>query len=585
MTNICSKKVEEKSINKINDLIEKIECAESNITKNDKNISWDGTINFYNGNIEKKENYQFSIDVQVKGRTIYKKNLGEKSFFDLSIVDLKNYLKKDGTILFVVEFQNNSDAFKIYSCCLLPSDILLKLNELENKSSQKTVRVKTKVVNNEYDLEKVCRNFQINKNIQKKMDENSLKPNFYLLGKNVTTRFTVWDNKKENLLPENLLGTLQYIYTLNEKEYPIAVSLGMLSDIARDLDITIKSPDEKTIYNDVKYVKSINSDSISFGKAFNINYKLMTFNIKIQGSLDERIKQLKFSINAIEEGYFYIKDFKFQFDNTQINYEDFRDLLNKYLVIKDFFLKHNIIDDVDLSMWNDDNFRELEIWINAIENNVPIRLKSDISLIGSKKICNIRLSIMATIQPDNSFMIESLWNGIKYNKYNFKHSCGDLEIVSNNLYLALLEECYLSDDINFEEMINIFKDYKFNDDEYILLNMQVLEILKAYDINKNIKLLNYAEYLTNILINNNLEKNEIYYINFCQILKRKNELTDEHYKKIMDIKNNSVDDLIILSCDILLDNKREINLILNNIDLESKKMYLDYPISIFLDKE
>ena len=118
---ISSLKTEQKAIHKINDLIINIPTAYSKIDENDKNISWDGTIDFYeNENIEKKDNYLFSIDVQVKGRSTPKKRLGEKQQLDMDIADIRNYLKKDGTLLLLVMFRNESEDYKIYFLDLLP---------------------------------------------------------------------------------------------------------------------------------------------------------------------------------------------------------------------------------------------------------------------------------------------------------------------------------------------------------------------------------------------------------------------------------------------------------------------------------
>ena len=90
MGNISSKKTEQRAITKINELIDKIESADGHIQSNDKSISWDGTIDFYHGNIDKKKNFQFSIDVQIKGRTTNNKKLTDKSYFDLSVIDMQN---------------------------------------------------------------------------------------------------------------------------------------------------------------------------------------------------------------------------------------------------------------------------------------------------------------------------------------------------------------------------------------------------------------------------------------------------------------------------------------------------------------
>ena len=139
---ISSLKTEQKAIHKINDLIINIPTAYSKIDENDKNISWDGTIDFYeNENIEKKDNYLFSIDVQVKGRSTPKKRLGEKQQLDMDIADIRNYLKKDGTLLLLVMFRNESEDYKIYFLDLLPYNIT-KLLANTNESTKTVERIK-----------------------------------------------------------------------------------------------------------------------------------------------------------------------------------------------------------------------------------------------------------------------------------------------------------------------------------------------------------------------------------------------------------------------------------------------------------
>ena len=68
-------------------------------------------------------------------------------------------------------------------------------------------------------------------------------------------------------------------------------------------------------------------------------------------------------------------------------------------------LKHNILKDVCLDNWEDKDFNKLEFWMNAIENNKPVELGSNISLVGSISIKDIRLSIFAKINSDKKFDI------------------------------------------------------------------------------------------------------------------------------------------------------------------------------------
>ena len=71
----------------------------------------------------------------------------------------------------------------------------------------------------------------------------------------------------------------------------------------------------------------------------------------------------------------------------------------------------------------------------------------------------------------------------------------------------------------------------------------------------------YTKFLTNLLLNHN-QNSSIYYINYCQILKRENKLTGENIDKIIDIRNNCDALEIKLGCNLLLDNKTEVNSLL-----------------------
>ena len=54
-------KIEQKAITKVRDLIDKIEFFKHDLKDTDKNISWDGTVEMYNGNTDIKENERGSL--------------------------------------------------------------------------------------------------------------------------------------------------------------------------------------------------------------------------------------------------------------------------------------------------------------------------------------------------------------------------------------------------------------------------------------------------------------------------------------------------------------------------------------------
>ena len=70
MANVSRKKTEQRAITKVRALIDDTEILSHNFNENDKGISFDGTIDVFKGGIDKKSNFEGSIKVQIKGRTV-----------------------------------------------------------------------------------------------------------------------------------------------------------------------------------------------------------------------------------------------------------------------------------------------------------------------------------------------------------------------------------------------------------------------------------------------------------------------------------------------------------------------------------
>ena len=581
MVEISSKKTEQKAITKVEELINNIETADSNISKNDKTISWDGTIDFYNGTIDKKENYSFSVDVQVKGRTTLKKKLEDKSTFDLEITDLKNYAKKDGTLFLLVKFKANTDEYKIYYLDLLPYNIARLLKSVEN-SSIKKVKIKMKEIKNSDHLEEICRNFQINKDIQKRMNPCDLLNDNVTMNSDMVTKFNVWEKDITKFCPENLVGTYQYIYLMDKDNHPIGINYSMIFNMSKQLNQPVMTIDKSIIYNDLTYSKSTTSDIYTFGKAFTINNAKKTFNIQICGTLKERIQQLSFIKCISNDKKFLIGESEFKLDDDISNIDNFIELESKYNEFKKVLEKHNITKDINLDLWTPKDFEQFNIWMNAIEFGNKIKLQSDTSLIGYKAIQDLKLSIIASRGQDGLFKVDSIWNCEKKDRYHFKIVNDNQEILTDNLFLNLNEESYYSDDLNINEMIEVISKYNFSKEEYQLLNFQVLDVIKAYDKTNNGNLLYYALFLTNLLLEKDSGVREVYYVNYCQILKRTDKLTQEEIEKLIEIRESTDKLDIKLCCNALMDNKVETSILLNKLDNDTKDILKGYPISKYI---
>lgn len=577
MGNSSKNKIEQKAITNVRALIDKIEYFTYSFKEMDKNISWDGTIEMYNGNVDIKENYDYTIDIQVKGRSTNNKKFSSKYRFALDKTDLENYLKKDGTVLIACVFKKDGNDYKLYYANLLPYNIRALLKQY----SSNTIKIDMKEIKNPEQFERVCRNFKLDKEIQKGINSNIFNEDNLSSVDGKVSKFYAWNKDPKNFNPQDLVGSWKYIYTFDKNGYAINVSYAMLCNLVENLNAKIYNKKRELAFDDVKLETTTEGKRIFFGKAFTMDFIKNKFNIKICGNLNDRIKQLEFINRIYCDNGFLINDIDFSINIAETEQKKFQNLLEKYKTLENFFYKHNIDKKINFDAWEDCDFNKLEKWIDAIENKTPISLNSAISLLGSINIKDIRLSIFATKREDNDFNIFSIWNNNMDTKCYFRYGNGKNSIETTIFYLVLNSEAYLSDDINFEEMKNCINNKTLSDGEYNLMNLQLLEVLKAYDITKSLALLEYAKYLIDILIKHEPDS-PVYYINYAQILKRENKITDENYKKLIKIRDTNSLTEIKISCNLLLGNKLEANILTQSLDKQTLEEFKKYPIAIYL---
>lgn len=430
-------------------------------------------------------------------------------------------------------------------------------------------------------FENICRNFKLDKEIQKGIKSNIFdEDNLYSTDGKIS-KFYIWDKDSQNFNPQSLVGSWKYIYTLDKNGYTVNVSYGILSNLIESLNVKIYNKNKELVFDDVKLETTVDGKKIFFGKAFTIDFANKKFNIKISGTLNDRIKQLEFIDKAFINSGFLINDFEFNIKPNRTEQNRFEEILKKYKKLKNFFIKHNVNKEINFDNWEDKDFNKLEKWMNAIENGTLIKLNSNISMIGSIDIKDIKLSIFATKEKNGEFKINSIWNNNMESKYYFQYGESKDSLKTQIIYLALNSQAYESDDINFKEMKSCFGNKILSEDEYILLNFQLLEVLKAYDITKITNLLEYSKYLSEILLKHE-PNSPVYYINYAQILKRENKLSEQEYKKLIELRDNNSSQEIKICCNLLLDNKAEANILIKAVDTKSLEEFKKYPIAIYI---
>lgn len=143
------------------------------IHMNDKTVSWDGNIIYFKNKKPTVTGNEFLIPVQVKGKEY--KTLPDKNRISFSVetVDLKNYLKNEGIIFFVIAIEKCSYRTKMFAKILLPIDLVGIMN---NKEEQGSIIIHLNHIETVKELEEICSFFNENRPKQSYINIQNFNP-------------------------------------------------------------------------------------------------------------------------------------------------------------------------------------------------------------------------------------------------------------------------------------------------------------------------------------------------------------------------------------------------------------------------
>lgn len=163
--------IEKKGVGWLESKVAESKILEPYFKENDRTPSWDGSIFVYDKSI-KKENLKDTLPVQIKSTEVDTLHT-ERISYSLSILDIKNYYKIRGTILFVVEICGKERRGFVKN--LLPSELKNILAELEkNDRKNKVVYLDELDISTSTQLEYICEYFLIHRKLQYSTIEYSL---------------------------------------------------------------------------------------------------------------------------------------------------------------------------------------------------------------------------------------------------------------------------------------------------------------------------------------------------------------------------------------------------------------------------
>ncbi len=557
------------------------------VNENDREPSWDGSIYAFVEKTKKKSGLFGRAFVQVKGEVC--KRFKEKNvYYNMEYVDLENYRKDQGILLFVVYIKNIPYQESIFYASLTPFFLneILK-NADKNKSKVKVPLKKLPDSNNDF-----C---NIVFNFIRDCDKQAIIKNGHiwtheevtrLLGpENVIFNFTFTGLGYDRNNPFSYLKDNEiYLYAQN-REKTITIPLHRITNINIQIaEQIVNIKIGKLEYDDNLLIKQYKNGKIEWliGKGITIIQENGSAKITYRaiGNLDEQIRSLETIIAIVENRYILINSNRIDFnleedDVTSFSLDVRNEALKYYKLIKKTLDKLNIRESLEIGKITAKGESYLRMLINSILYNKPVTFveKECIPPVGVVDIANLKIVLIFRKNNEGNYIVEDFFSS------DIVLLLGNDERYPTTPFVLLQKDNYLkSSNMVLENVVEEFKKYE-NEMHLLKTVLCVLEMIKAYDQDETREdLLCAAKELCLWLIDKK-PKEIIPKLNYLQCCKRKRKLTEKEEQELTElITDGCMDDSELLGAYILLGSKSMAQAYFNKLDDLSKKEFENYPI-------
>lgn len=580
-----NRKTETLGVSYLSTFIDKHELLQSYFESNDKTPVWDGEIHVLKSPSEKKDEILGKVPVQIK-TTRQKKDVLKS--FSLDTRDLELYKPNGGVVLFVVWLNEDNGLRDIYYKSLPPLSIknLLKKSKLKNKS---TNRKKLSI--------------EIFKLDEKKMYpmlvdfiNNSQKQYSFINVEGIsvedipddkTLKFYFYGQEKEEIFnyQEEHDLFIYYLDPITGIEIPLENTIKIV-ETEEETDLIIKIGDY--VFQDVKRHRFPDgSVQLHFGESFTMSFdikkKQFKFNYTRPDLLSKAIKCTQVFQELGKIGYFTLNGNKIELDERSIKNISSLDLeadIKGLLKISNFMKKMGIQKDVDLSCFDKQSQRNLNILYSGLVLKKKVALNYNESKLLHLNIANIHIITLYSFLSDkNGTMIdiftETPWCREGETEDEDYLDISIFEVFEPNDWLKI-------DNCKIDSVIASYQRLVDNKLKYEGADRTILKIVIAADMaedkTKRELLLNWAQCLSDW--NLKYSKNcEMAIINDLQIKSRVRKLNSKETETLTNILVNSNDNYeLCFGSSVLLKSKPQADLFWNKLDNETKERYKDFPI-------
>lgn len=575
-------------------IIEKEVCKYRNlkphIPKNDKGISWDGYITVFDGRGRGTNNFEYNINVQVKGRKVEKIRQG-KNKFPIEKAHLLNYQKQQGgTLLLVVDIVDE-DNYQIYYANLLPVDLKQILENNHSKAKEPKISIQLRPVKEatQSSLRNVCMNFAINSKRQAGAVIKDMKDL-----KNISKiDFKVVSDKDK--IFDYMLNNDVYSYATLDDDLNTIVALPKedIVLITSKIEESVKIKD-KEYYS--SYYRSIQKEGETYkiGKSITIDFNKRKIIFKFEGTFKEIIKDLQFYVDLLKNkqmslngGILTLSEFinKEKEKTIEEIINDSEKKICDYKIIVDIFSKLNISFDDDVNKLTQQDFNNIQLLKNLFYDGIiPENLKITNQGVNTLTIGKYTIAIWCQKENNVNWKCYNYFSDLKENVKISTVPIGeepDEKMRMSPYFVISAKDVAAFSNFNAEivlQSLDIIGNWKKQSG---LITESLLELIEFYDENNDRKeVLQLARDINARLLEK--EDSVTNKINKFQILRRYRKLTESEKEELIQIRKNLEEDDVYVQnqCGIaiLLENKSDYEYYFKRLNEEEKEKFEKYPI-------